>query len=942
MSDPLDSQGTALGALPSDLAQTWLQLSHDLLAVTDGDGAITWANAGFRMATGLHTLAGADLKTLLPTGPAGQATRDAVQKALRGEALCDAQLDWQTSSGVPLCVRVRTLPLPPLSTSTSTSTSPSPSPARIAWVLQDITQAKAVRRRAEGDTDGPPSAGALGDAADQLALALELGNIAVWRHDLKTQLMHYSDRAYKVLDMAPRTQGIPINEIRSLIHPDDLSRVMASAQRTLQTGQPTDVDARYRRRDGSWRYIMTRRALLRSPSGEPLAFLGVGLDVTEQVAHTHLAGDLARRLNAAANAARVGIWSTTTASFETEWNEQMFELFEVDKASPAPALRHWVETCVHPDDRERVLRETSAYLRSGDSPMELELKTIRRDGSSRQIVLRADVDRSSPGQRRLLGVAMDVTEHREALDALRSADQRAALATRSAGIGTWQLDLLSGTESWDEQMFVLHDLPVRDKPPTRNERLAMLHPDDAHIVLDSQRSAVGVEDSSQYEFRIRLHSGAYRWLASRSIPVRNVQGTTVRRVGVNWDITESKNAQVALQEKAIAERESQAKSQLLSRISHELRTPLNAVLGFTQLLQRDADAVLGDEQQTQLRHIRTAGEHLLSLIDDALELSSLETGNFKLEPQAIDLGAVVAEVLPLVEPLGRQREVRLQLMKPGARAVMAWADPTRVRQVLLNLLTNAVKYNHSQGEVTVSVHTQDGVPRVSVTDSGCGMTPEQISHLFEPFNRLGIEGEGIESEGIEGTGLGLVIVKALVEGMGGTLSVTSQPGRGTTFELSLPRQAAGPASTVTPPEDSTAPAQDTRLERQGLILYIEDNAVNVVLVEELVRALPGMTLEAETTGQTGVDRAARLLPDLVLVDMQLPDFDGFEVLRRLRSRPETAAIPCIALSANAMPEDIARALGAGFEDYWTKPIVFKSFISALERRFPLQPASRPH
>ena len=222
------------------------------------------------------------------------------------------------------------------------------------------------------------------------------------------------------------------------------------------------------------------------------------------------------------------------------------------------------------------------------------------------------------------------------------------------------------------------------------------------------------------------------------------------------------------------------------------------------------------------------------------------------------------------------------------------------------------------------------------------MTPEQISHLFEPFNQLGIEGEGIESEGIEGTCIGLVIVKALVEGMGGTLSVTSQPGRGTTFELSLPRQAASPASTVTLPEDSTAPTQDTRLERQGLILCIEDNAVNVVLVEELVRALPGMTLEAETTGQTGVDRAARLLPDLVLVDMQLPDFDGFEVLRRLRSRPETAAIPCIALSANAMPEDIARALGAGFEDYWTKPIVFKSFISALERRFPLQPASRPH
>ena len=798
---------------------------------------------------------------------------------------------------------------------------PSGEPERTIGVVMDDTEAFELAR-------------SLGDATEQLKLALDLGNIAVWRHDLKTQLMHYSDRAYRVLDIPPQPDGMSITDVRSLIHPDDLPRVLASAQQTLATGQPTDFEARYRRSDGSWRYIMTRRVLQRGASGEALAFLGVGLDVTEQVEHTRRATELDRRLNAAAQAARVGIWTTTPALDETEWNAQMFELFDIEKSAHAPTLLDWVVACVHPDDRTRVWRDIAAYLRQGETPVEFELRTVRRDGSVRCIVLRADVDRSNPDQRRLMGVAMDVTEHHEALAALRNADQRAALATRSAGIGTWEANLVQGVESWDEQMFALRDLPTGDKPPSREERLALLHPDDADVVLDSQRSALNADESSQYEFRVRLPNGAYRWLASRSIPVRGADGTTVRRVGVNWDITENKTAQVVLQEKAIAERESQAKSQFLARMSHELRTPLNAVLGFTQLLQQDPGGTLGDEQQSQLGHIRTAGVHLLSLINDSLELSSLETGNLRLHLQAVDLGAIVAQALPLVEPQAAQQQVRLQQSgQSDDNPVLVWADPTRVLQVLLNLLSNAVKYNRSPGEVTIRLWSTNTMAGLRVMDTGRGMTPKQISHLFEPFNRL-----GLESEGIEGTGIGLVIVKALVESMGGTLGVTSQAGRGTTFELSLPR----PVVAADAPGDSfataTAEADDATPHRRGQLLYIEDNAINVLLVEELVRTLPGMLLRAETTGHEGVQRAASLLPDLVLLDMQLPDFDGFEVLRRLRNRPETASIPCIALSANAMPEDIARALDAGFEDYWTKPIDFKAIIAALEQRFPLRRA----
>ncbi len=207
------------------------------------------------------------------------------------------------------------------------------------------------------------------------------------------------------------------------------------------------------------------------------------------------------------------------------------------------------------------------------------------------------------------------------------------------------------------------------------------------------------------------------------------------------------------------------------------------------------------------------------------------------------------------------------------------------------------------------------------------MSAAQLERLFEPFNRL-----GAERDGIEGTGIGMTIVNALVTGMGGQIEVRSTPGTGSHFEVTLPGAQPEAFNGQTDEPEHSAPM---RLAGQrGQLLYIEDNPVNVMLVEELVRGLSGLDIASETTGTAGVERAAVLLPDLVLVDMQLPDFDGFEVLRRLRLQPQTALIPCVALSANAMPEDIERALAAGFADYWTKPIDFKVFLGALEARFP--------
>jgi PAS domain S-box-containing protein len=535
----------------------------------------------------------------------------------------------------------------------------------------------------------------------------------------------------------------------------------------------------------------------------------------------------------------------------------------------------------------------------------------------------------------LVGVVIDVTERRSTALALRQATERAALAARAAGLGTWELALRDGRSYWDEQMWRLRGLEPQDEPPDAKARLAIVYPDDRAELQRQIDESLARNEPATYEFRIVLPDGRVRWLASRSALVRDEQGQAVSRIGVNWDITDGRTAEAVRHERELALRESRAKSAFLARMSHELRTPLNAVLGFTQLLLQDgATDAEAATRRLRLEVIRSAGRHLLALIDDVLDLTSLDSGGMRMTIVPVRLAPLVAEMLPLLEPLQRERRVTLAV---GALDFPILADATRLRQVLLNLLTNAVKYNRDGGHVTVDAEQQGGQVVLRVADTGRGMSDEQQRHLFEPFNRL-----GIESEGIEGTGIGLVIVKSLVERMGGSLRFESAPGVGTLFEVRLPcaDDAGEPptAATAQPSENlpvaaASTPAESPAAARRGTLLYVEDNPVNALIMEELVARRPDLRLHIAVDGTSGVARAIELRPDLVLLDMQLPDFDGHEVLRRLRADPRTAGIPCIAVSANAMPEDIERALRAGIADYWTKPLDFRAFLAALDALF---------
>jgi PAS domain S-box-containing protein len=801
------------------------------------------------------------------------------------------------------------------------------------------------------DTEVWRLAEAVDETHAQLDLALQLSGIATWRHDLATNRLYYDEQGWRILGMAPHPDGLTLQEVRALIHPDDLPAVQAAMQRAAISNLPTDMEARYRHADGHWLDVLTRRVTQRDAHGQPVAFIGVALDMTERLREQRRLQDLTRRLEMAASVAGVAIWTYEVESDQAHWNAQMYAMHGLDPSLPAPTPTRYVQRFVAEPQRARVLANFEQTRASGDDRIaEGEMRIVRTDGALRDVSARMRLLRTESGTR-MLGSMIDVTEQRAAGRALRDAHERAALAARAVGIGTWERDSATGQDTWDEQMWRLRGLEPRGiEAPPQEQRRALLHPDDLPAVIREYEDALRDGRPSSTQFRVRWPDGSWHWLASRSLPMLDEHGVERRRIGVSWDVTQAREAEQTRQERMLAQRESRAKSQFLARMSHELRTPLNAVIGFAQLLLSDKALALRGEPHEQLQHIHAAGEHLLALVNDVLDLSSLETGEIRLDMQPLTLASLYDAALPMVSALASAHGVRLE---HGDLAHAVLADPTRLRQVLLNLLTNAIKYNRPGGSVQVQSHVLRG-PRaelppgpppegvkepgsgpsflgdqvvLQVRDSGRGMASEQLLQVFEPFNRLGLEGKGIE-----GTGIGLAIVKANVERMGGSVHVQSTLGVGSVFEVRLPSAASAAAIPPAAPAQSRA-AATAEPARTGRLLYIEDNPVNALIVRELINQRGNLTLDEADDGASGIHSAREHRPDVILIDMQLPDFDGLEVLRRLRADPSTAAIPCIALSANAMPEDIQLALGAGFADYWTKPLDFRVFLGALDTLF---------
>jgi PAS domain S-box-containing protein len=367
-----------------------------------------------------------------------------------------------------------------------------------------------------------------------------------------------------------------------------------------------------------------------------------------------------------------------------------------------------------------------------------------------------------------------------------------------------------------------------------------------------------------------------------------------------------------------ADRANQAKSEFLSRMSHELRTPLNAVLGFAQLLEIDS---LTGGQRDSVDHILRGGRHLLGLIDEVLDISRIEAGHLSISLEPVLLSEVIRETSELIQPVAATWKVQIDAEPSEAGDRYVLADRQRLKQVLLNFLSNAVKFNRSGGTVKLSVEEVPGDRlRLSVTDTGPGIAPRLIERLFTPFDRL-----GAETRGVEGTGLGLALSKRLVEVMGGAVGVDSVVGQGSTFWVELPRAEC--------PMARTAPAAiipDEALATRGVVLYIEDNLSNLRLVERLLAHRPNVKLFSAMLGSLGLGLAREHHPGLILLDLQLPDIPGAEVLERLQRDAGTSQIPVVVISADATAGQIQRLRAAGAREFLTKPLDVRRFFQLVD------------
>jgi PAS domain S-box-containing protein len=561
---------------------------------------------------------------------------------------------------------------------------------------------------------------------------------------------------------------------------------------------------------------------------------------------------------------------------------------------------------VHPSHRTGYFREP----RTRPMGVDLELAGRRADGTEFPAEISLSAIETETGSLALAAIR-DITDRRKAeatFQAMLDAAPDAMVGVNTDGVIVMvnvQTESLFGhtRESLlGRKIEVLVPDRVKHVHPAHRSRYfkePKTRPMGAGLELAGRR-ADGVEFPAEISLSsIETDGGTVALAAIRDISDRKAREEETRR---------------ARQE---ADRANQAKSDFLSRVSHELRTPLNSILGFGQLLDMET---LPEGQRRSVKQILDAGEHLLDLINEILDIEKIAQGKMTLSVEPVHVGAILGEALQLVRPIAEQGGVLL--VEPDGLDVHVRADSQRLKQVFLNLLSNAVKFNHAGGEVRISGARKEDAYRITIADTGDGIDPTLIGNLFTPFDRL-----GAERRGIEGTGLGLALSKSLVETMGGALDAVSVLGEGSTFSVLLP--ISGPAES-TGGEDMAASPLEQATVAYRTILYIEDNLANLQLIQGILAYRPSVNLISAMQGILGFDLATQHHPDLILLDLHLPDISGEEVLARLIADPRTASIPVAIVSADASPQTLRRLDDLGASRFLTKPVNVELFLATVD------------
>lgn len=714
-------------------------------------------------------------------------------------------------------------------------------------------------------------------------------------------------------------------------------------RRALAEGRPCSVVLRNARKDGSVFINELHTAPIRDAAGRITHYIGVANDVTQRTRAAEKLRVSEELYRSVASAISDGLLVVTPNRSVAAINPAGCRILGVrqdDVVGRSDRLPFMLL-----DERFVELAEPHhpiwPVLAGGAAVVDRTLALCRPDGDLRWLSISCQPLRLAPGDAPFSVVVTfrDITEQRHAEQALAFSEERWKFALEGSGDGVWDYDEDTNTVFYSRRWKEMLGYADHEIGDSLKEWMQRVHPDDKTRVLEEvRRYRSGDIPAYQTEHRLQHRDGHYLWILDRGkIVERRADGSPRRVVGTHSDITRQKLADQALRDKQAAELANQAKTEFLSRMSHEMRTPLNAVIGFAQLLKLQQGETVGN-RPSYADHILRGGEHLLALINDVLDLQQVEEGRLSLTIEAVRPDEVVARCIELLTPMAQARGVGFQnLLQPGVRL---HADEQRLRQVLLNIGSNAIKYNRPGGRVRWSVENAGGArAALIIEDTGYGMTTEQMSRLFQPFERL-----GRETSAIEGTGLGLIIARRLVEEMDGSLAVTSRPGTGTTVRIELPalldarRSEHGELVSAVQPFDN-----ESKDPSRMRMLYVEDNRINAILFEETLKLRGHIDLRIAEDGSEAQQIAREWRPDVLVLDAHLPGLTGFEVLACLRELPGLADVPAFMCSADAMPEDVQRALDAGFVGYWTKPIDVSQLIADLDAlQEPVAAAARPH
>jgi PAS domain S-box-containing protein len=652
-------------------------------------------------------------------------------------------------------------------------------------------------------------------------------------------------------------------------------------------------------------------------AGIPYQYISIRTDITRVKENE-------QRLNLSQTFANIGTWDWNIRSGELIWSERIAPLFGYPEGKLAHTYENFLNA-VHPDDLQRVSVAIKDCVERGIG-YNIEHRCLWPDGSTHWLLQRGDVVREVDGTPlHMLGLVQDITLRKQVELALEESRERLVEAQNLAKLGNWEADMLSGGLYWSDEIYRIFGQDKTRFTPSVAAFQDAVHPDDRARVHESEQraAATGTHDVVH---RIIRPDGTVRYVHELARGEIDSAGRLWRLRGTVQDVTELKQAEQAmLQAKEAAEAASRAKSEFLASMSHELRTPLNAILGFSQLFCMDEE--LPQATRENSRQIERAGQHLLSLVNDMIDLARIESNRLELSLETVKIKGVVNDSLNMVQSMAYDSGIKIIIMQCDAMELTVWADFNRLRQALINLLTNAIKYNKPQGTVHLVCEVNAGNARLAVTDTGPGISADKQQRVFNAFDRL-----GEERGDVEGTGIGLVITKRIVESMGGGIGFESTVGQGSTFWIEFPltthdevteAQAATGSSVdhLSPPPHSHA--------NRPVVLYIEDNPMNLRLMQQIFAGKKEWELRSASTAESGIEMARANPPQLILMDINLPGMNGYQALSRLQGSPATARIPVIALTANAMKGDRERGIAAGFADYLVKPLDILQLLGLL-------------